>query len=146
MVGIMSVYLEYSKLKMTVDAIRSVWIKTRLSWKSIDNIFLYFELVLRFFPMIRSDWTAMLNSRKTFRLSKKNQKTNYPKLFVKYLPGIIIQCYRKSEEVAEVMIKRGYGKQIPRGILYPIPVTWKDGILFTGVTIMLVGVNYFAKI
>ncbi len=144
MVGVMSVYLEYSGIITTLDAFRSLWTKTRLPWKAMDNMFLYCELVLRFFPTMRTEWTSMINSRKALGLSNGNQKGKSYRLFIKYLPGIVIQSYRKSEDVADVMIRRGYGKQIPRGMAYPISMTVKDGLLFSVFTVLILGVNYLA--
>ena len=140
----MSLYLELIKKNDTLEAVRSLWSKTGLSWKFMENGFLYIELVLRFIPTIRFEWNKMLNSHKSLGRSSKMTKWKAGLVYVNYLPGIIVQSYRKSEEVAGVMLMRGYGKQYPRGVAYPIVMRWSDivfGIIFT---IILIGMNYIA--
>jgi energy-coupling factor transporter transmembrane protein EcfT len=65
---------------------------------------------------------------------------------IKILPGIILRNYKRSEETSKMMQLRGYGKQIPRGIVYPVQFTLSDGLVFLLITLSFIGVNFIAKI
>ncbi len=146
LVSIMSVYLEQSSKNDIMEAFRSLWVKTRLPWKRVDNMFLFVELILRFFPAIQHEWNSILRSRRALGLSTGKTKWESARYMIVHLPGVIIQNYRKAEETANVMMMRGYGKQIPRGMAFPVNFTLRDGSLMMIVTVFLFGVHSIASI
>lgn len=117
---IMSVYIEISKNNNIVHALRSLWSKIDFKWKWIDDIFIFLELTLRFYPSFQLEWDILNRSRKALGLEQGNSRWKRVKSIANDLPGIIVQNYLKAENTANVMKLRGYGNVIPRGVAQPI--------------------------
>jgi len=123
---IMSIYIDISKNNSIVHALRSLWSKTNLQWRWVDDLFIYLELTLRFYPSFQLEWNTINRSKKALGLETGNKKWDKVKSIANDLPGIIIQNYIKAENTANIMKQRGYGKIIPRGVAYPIPFSILD--------------------
>ena len=126
---IMSIYIDISKDRNIVHALMSLWSKTNLAWRWVDDLFIYLELTLRFYPSFQFEWNTVSRSKKVLGLEEGTKKWDKVKSIANDLPGIIIQNYLKAENTASIMKQRGYGKIIPRGVAYPIPFRIID--LFT---------------
>lgn len=135
LVFVMSMYLEISKNHDIVLALRSIWSKLKLQWKWIDDLFMFLELTLRFYPTFQQEWQSINRSKIALGLARKGKKWEKVKSTANDLPGIIIQSYLKAENTANVMRQRGYGKIIPRGVAMPIPFRVLDMVLI----IILIG-------
>ena len=131
---IMSIYIDISKESNIVHALRSLWSKTNIAWRWVDNLFIYLELTLRFYPSFQFEWNTVNRSKKALGLEEGSKKWDKVKSIANDLPGIIIQNYLKAENTASIMKQRGYGKVIPRGVAYPIPFRIID--LFTLIIII----------
>jgi energy-coupling factor transporter transmembrane protein EcfT len=146
LVVIMSLYLTTSKPSDLLLAFRSVWTRSQFSPKFIEDFILYLNLVLRFYPMVQQEWKYINRSRIALKLTSKVSKWENLKQMTRNFPGLLINVYKKSENIAEVMVMRGYGQQIPRGVTFPI--TFKTinliAILFISVTLYLI--NHYATL
>ncbi len=136
LVIVMSLYLEISRKQNLVLSIRSIWVKMNLKWKKVEDIFMFLELTLRFYPTFQREWQIIIRSKKALGLTSSVGKWRQIKSVANDLPGMILQSYRKAENTAVVMEQRGYGKQIPRGVANPILFNMSDLILLV---IILVG-------
>ena len=140
LVLVMALYLEISKNQNLILSVRSIWVKMNLKWKRVEDIFLFLELTLRFYPTFQREWQIINRSKKALGLASSVSKWERIKLVATDLPGMILQSYRKAENTALVMQQRGYGKQIPRGVANPLLFKMSDLILlviiFTGYTLL----------
>ena len=116
LVFVMSMYLEISKNHDIVLALRSIWSKLKLQWKWIDDLFMFLELTLRFYPTFQQEWQSINRSKIALGMASDGKKWEKVKSTANGLPGIIIQSYLKAENTANVMKQRGYGNVIPRGV------------------------------
>ena len=129
LVIVMSLYLEISRENNLVLSVRSIWVKMNLKWKKIEDLFMFFELTLRFYPTFQREWQTIIRSKKALGLTSSVGRWEKIKSVANDLPGMILQSYRKAENTANVMQQRGYGKQIPRGVANPILFKMSDLIL-----------------
>ena len=140
LVIVMSLYLEISRTQNLVLSIRSIWVKMNLKWKKVEDIFMFLELTLRFYPTFQRDWQTIIRSKKALGFTHSIGKWEQIKSIASDLPGMILQSYRRAENTAVVIQQRGYGKQIPRGIATPVLFKMSDLILLviilTGYTLL----------
>lgn len=129
LVIVMSLYLEISRKQNLVLSVRSIWIKMNLKWKRVEDMFMFLELTLRFYPTFQREWQTIIRSKKALGLTSSVGRWEQIKSVTNDLPGMILQSYRKAENTAAVMQQRGYGKQIPRGVANPILFKISDLIL-----------------
>jgi len=120
LVIVMSLYIEISKKHNLVLAIRSIWSKLNLEWRKVDDMFMYLELTLRFYPTFQREWQILNRSKKALGIVTSESKWKRVRSVADDLPGMILQSYRKAENTALIMQQRGYGRQIPRGVANPI--------------------------
>ncbi len=136
LVIVMSLYLEISRKQNLVLSVRSIWVKMNLKWKKVEDLFMFLELTLRFYPTFQREWQTIIRSKKALGLTFSVGRWEQIKSVANDLPGMILQSYRKAENTAVVMQQRGYGKQIPRGVANPILFKMSDLIL---IVIILAG-------
>ncbi len=129
LVIVMSLYLEISRKQNLVLSVRSIWVKMNLKWKKVEDLFMFLELTLRFYPTFQREWQTIIRSKKALGLASSVGRWERIKSVTNDLPGMILQSYRKAENTAAVMQQRGYGKQIPRGVANPILFKMSDLIL-----------------
>ena len=136
LVIVMSLYLEISRKQDLILSIRSIWVKMNLKWKRVEDLFMFLELTLRFYPTFQREWQIIIKSKKALGLTSSFGRWEKIKSVANDLPGMILQSYRKAENTAIVMQQRGYGKQIPRGVANPVRFRMSDFIL---IVIILAG-------
>ena len=129
LVIVMAFYLEIIRKRNIVLSIRSIWVKINLKWKRIEDMFMFLELTLRFYPTFQREWQTISRSKKALGLTSTINKWEQIKSVANDLPGMILQSYRKAENTAMVMQQRGYGNQIPRGVASPILFKMSDMML-----------------
>lgn len=129
LVIVMSLYLEISRKQNLVLSIRTIWVKMNLNWKKVEDMFIFLELTLRFYPTFQREWQTIIRSKKALGLTSSVGKWERIRSVANDLPGMILHSYRKAENTASVMHQRGYGKQIPRGVASPILFKMSDLIL-----------------
>ena len=62
------------------------------------------------------------------------------------MPGLLIYELKRANDISLSMKLRGYGKQFPRGITYPIPFNWTDGLMILIITISFYTLYKYASI
>jgi len=129
LVIVMAIYLEISKKQNLILAVRSIWLKLNLKWKWVEDLFMFLELTLRFYPTFQREWQSINRSKKALGLFSSTSKWGQIKSITNDLPGMILQSYRRAENIAIIMQQRGYGNQIPRGVANPILFKISDLIL-----------------
>ena len=143
---IMSIYIELSKEYNLVLAIRSLCLKLKLKWKWVDDLFVFLELTLRFYPSFQQEWNAINRSKIALGIKQKINKWDRIKSIANDLPGLIVQSYKKAENTANIMKQRGYGKIVPRGIAYPIPFKVTDTIFLILLIIGYFTLNHYVAV
>ena len=146
LVIVMSLYLEISRKQNLVLSVRSIWVKMNLRWKKVEDIFMFLELTLRFYPTFQREWQTIIRSKKALGLTSSVGKWEQIKSVANDLPGMILQSYRKAENTAIVMQQRGYGKRIPRGVANPILFKINDLILLVMILIGYTLLNQYVTL
>jgi len=146
MVAAMTFFIETTPSQNIVVLARSVWVKMGKSWKWVDDFFLFLGMTLRFYPTFQSNWQSIRNSRKALGLENDLSQWAQVKIAAKEMPGMLIHQLRRADDVAMAMILRGYGKQIPRGVTYPISFKINHILQITIVASFFLGIHSFATI
>jgi energy-coupling factor transporter transmembrane protein EcfT len=146
MVGAMTFFIETTSSQDIVILLRSLWFKMDKSWKWVDDLFLFLEMTLRFYPTFQSTWESIRNSRKALGLEIELSQWSQVKIGAKEIPGLLIHQLRRADDVAMAINLRGYGKQIPRGITYHIPVKGDHIFQMTIVVFFFLGIHSIAAI
>ncbi|MEE9189409.1 MAG: energy-coupling factor transporter transmembrane component T [Candidatus Neomarinimicrobiota bacterium] len=120
MIMLMAIYLQSSGSTILLTAIRSIWWRIDKPWKKVEDFFLFLSLILRFYPLYQKEWEFAKRAQQALGIENVQGRLKHVRSAIQNLPGIIIQSYRKAENTAGLMILRGYGTQIPRGVAYPI--------------------------
>lgn len=141
---VMSIYIEYSKEQNLVLSLRSIWLKLKLKWKWVDDLFIFLELTLRFYPTFQQEWSVINRSKIALGIKQKGNKWDKVKSLANDLPGLIIQSYKKAENTAIVMKQRGYGNIVPRGVVHPILFKISDLFLILIIITVIMVINYVA--
>ena len=117
-----------------------------LNWKKVEDMFIFLELTLRFYPTFQREWQTINRAKKALGLNSSSGKWGQVKAVANDLPGMILQSYRKAENTAVVMQQRGYGNQIPRGIASPILFRMSDFVLLIIIFIGFSLLRYYVTI
>jgi energy-coupling factor transporter transmembrane protein EcfT len=129
MIIVMAVYLQSSGPTILLRAIRSIWWRIDIPWKKVEDFFLFLSLILRFYPLYQQEWEFIKRSQRSLGIENIHGRFKNLRNAIQNLPGIIIQSYRKAENTAGIMVLRGYGTQIPRGVAYPIKFRISDSVI-----------------
>ena len=146
LVIVMAFYLEIIRKQNIVLSIRSIWSKLNLKWKSIEDIFIFLELTLRFYPTFQREWQTINKTKKALGLTSSSNRWEQIKSVANDLPGMILKNYRKAETTATVMQQRGYGNQIPRGVANPTLFKISDLILLVFILVGYTILNQYVTL
>jgi len=138
--GIMALFFENIRNEDLLTVLRSIWIKFNLSWKWVENAFIFLGMTLRFYPEFQKNWETIREGRKGFGFKTKNSFKNRLIKAVEDLPGLLLLNLRRAEDISTVMELRGYGSRFPRGITFPVPFSRKEifKMIFITLTFWLV--------
>ncbi len=146
MIAIMSVYFQISNSESIIKALRSLWVKTGLKWRFVDDFFIYLELTLRFFPTFQRDWDFLRQSRRSLGLLPAGGRLSEIRQTASDLPGLLFQSLRRADEIALSIRLRGYGTVLPRGVADPLEFNTIDGITMFFVTVLFCWSNFVIAI
>ena len=135
MVATMMYFFEITPNKDIVVLSRSIWVKFNLQWKWVENFFMFLSMTLRFYPTFQSNWNSIKNCHKTLGLESNLSNFGKIKRTAKELPALLIHELKRANDISLAMKLRGYGKQFPRGVTYPIPFNWNHGLMILVITI-----------
>ncbi|MBC8400069.1 MAG: hypothetical protein H8E14_01125 [Candidatus Marinimicrobia bacterium] len=146
MIAIMGIYFENSESGEIFNALRSLWQKSKLPWRWVEDFFMFLELTLRFFPAFQRDWEHLHQSRQALGLSGSLKRLAIIKQTAAYLPGLLLQSLRQADNTALSIKLRGYGNRIPRGIVFPVKFSGWDALVFLIVTLFFYWGNFVAQV
>ena len=117
---LMNFYLNTASSEKLIISIRSIWVKTGLNWRWVEDFFLFLSLSLRLYPTFQSNWINNVDSLRAIGI--KSEKSYYGKLIQisKELPSMLIYQLNRSNDIALAMKLRGYGIYYPRSVIHPI--------------------------
>ena len=116
--GVVSFMLAFtilSKKDDLISALKNLQYKLSIKSKTFDQMILFIDLVIRFYPGIVSQWKNLERGRRA--LSGYNEKISIRekiKSFSENIPDFIIINLSKTDKLTKSMEMRGYGKKNPR--------------------------------
>ena len=144
MVFCMTLFLEINDAMMILDALRTLWRKTGISSRKIEDFFLLLYLTFRFYPLLREEVRTISSLGKALGLPSDQGKIKQVKRTASYLPGMIMNCLHRADNLALAMEIRGYGRFLPRGLVNPIGFFWRDAVVLVLALLMVSGLIILA--
>ena len=146
MVGAMMFFFESTQSQDIVIIARSIWVRLNKPWKWVEDFFLFLGMTLRFYPTFQSNWQLLRNTRKSLGLEEDLSYLGQVKIAAKEMPGLLIYQLQRADDIAMAMKLRGYGKQFPRGVTYPIISKAVHLIQIILISFVYWAIHTFAKI
>ncbi len=146
MVGAMMLFFESTQSQDIVIIARSVWVRLNKPWQWVEDFFLFLGMTLRFYPTFQSNWQLLRNTRKSLGLEEDLSYLGQVKIAAKEMPGLLIYQLQRADDIAMAMKLRGYGKQFPRGVTYPIISKAVHLIQIILISFVYWAIHTFAKI
>lgn len=143
-VTIMTIYLTQNSSDSFLVAWRTLWLKLKRPWKVVEDLFLFLEMTLRFFPTFQREWEAVQQTRKALHLKPPQNRLVRVRQLVEDLAAFLIFRLRRAEETALAMELRGYGRLIPRGVTRPVPFHYYHVIQLVIIMGVFLGIQYLA--
>lgn len=148
--GIISLMLTFTLLSKNDDiisALRNLNYRLFIKSKIIDQIILFIDLVIRFYPGIISQWKNLERGQKA--ISGHRNKTlirEKIKSLSENIPDFIIINLSKTDILTRCMVMRGYGKKNLRTAYPFIPIKAMDYFNFFCNTLIIFGFHFVLKI
>jgi len=143
---LMTIYIEKSQNGNFLNSIRSLWVRTGLSWQWIDHSFIFLYLIFRFYPAIQLEWDSTQRAHAAVCLPVRRSKWGMVVDILNNVPVLIVLYLRKSDIMAQVMIKRGYGSHFPRGMADKIDFRFNHLFAIVLTVVFFMGVNAIAQV
>ena len=141
MVSVMTIYTIKSSSQDVITAFRSIWFKMNLNYRWAEDLLLFFDMTVRFFPTFKEEWRQLERSQKALSISISESFLKKVIQVAQFVPDFIILNLNKSESITRVMKMRGYGESIPRSVFPFIKFTFFDLTLVLLIPIILIGVH-----
>ena len=141
MVSVMTIYTLKSSSQDVITAFRNIWFKMNLNYRWVEDLILFFDMTVRFFPTFKEEWRQLERSQKALSISISESSLKKVIQVAQFVPDFIILNLNKSESITRVMEMRGYGKSIPRSVFPFIKFTFFDMTLVLLIPIILIGVH-----
>ena len=141
MVSVMTIYTLKSSSQDVITAFRSIWFKMNLNYRWVEDLLLFFDMTVRFFPTFKEEWRQLERSQKALSISISESFLKKVIQVAQFVPDFIILNLNKSESITRVMEMRGYGESIPRSVFPFIKFTFFDLTLVLLIPIILIGVH-----
>ncbi len=142
----MTIYIVQSRSEDFMIGLRSNWLVIGKNWKWVEDIFLFFEIVIRLFPKFQDDFEQAEISQSI--LSYKREKKIYGrfKAIAKYVPDFILMTINKADRISLIIKGRGYGISYPRSVYPFLPLHWFDGMIMIFVLLFFILTHYCVEI
>ena len=142
-VSIMTLYIIESHSHDTLLAIRGLLFSSGIKYQWIDNILLYFEMTIRFFPSIKEQWSLTERSQKALAIKKTKSRFKRIINIAKSIPDFIIINIQKTDNIVQNMLMRGYGINSSRSV-YPHIKFKSFDCMFSAIMLsVIIGVHSF---
>lgn len=135
MVLVMATFIESASSLSVLNALRSLWTRTNLDWRWVDDWFLFLGLSLRFFPTFQRNWERDREARRSLGLEGPRGRFAAPRAAARDLPALVLYSLRRAEDTALAMGLRGYGLHHPRGVVHPLPFKLLHGVQIVVITL-----------
>ena len=146
LVSVMTIYTLQTKSDDIISAIRSLWFKMDLPWRWVEDILLFFDMTIRFFPTFKEEWLQMERSQKALSFSIPSSFVSKATQVAQFIPDFIVLNLNKADNITQVMKMRGYGQSVPRSVYPFIQFKLIDLYLIIIVPFSLVGVHSFVTV
>ena len=143
----MKIFILTVRNESFVKLIRSVYLKSRLKLRSLDDIILFIALSLRFYPELQNRWKSFEQGHIYIGINNNNGSLiSRLKLYSDMFVRILSLQYKKSLLISNNIKLRGYGNCHPRGIIDPIKINFYDLIISIMIPITLIILHFNVKI
>ena len=120
MISTMSLFFKTTDTENFINIFRSMWCRTKISWKWPEDIFVFLSTTLRFYPTVQSNWNSLLKTRRSLGFKTGSTHIEKVKIAAKSLPSLILYQLHWADDIATAMKLRGYGRNFPRGVVHPV--------------------------
>lgn len=140
----MKTFILSVKNKSFVKLIRTVFLKSRLNLRFLDDIILFITLSLRFYPELQNKWNSFERGYIYIGINNNDgSPISRLKLYYNMFIRIFSLQYKKSLSFSNNIKLRGYGKCHPRGIIEPIKINFYDLIISILILITLIILHFY---
>ena len=112
MISVMTIYTLKSSSQDVITAFRSIWFKMNLSYRWVEDLLLFFDMTIRFFPTFKEEWQKVERCQKALSIPISESFLKKLIQFAQFVPDFIIFNLNKSDSITRVMEMRDYGKSI----------------------------------
>jgi energy-coupling factor transporter transmembrane protein EcfT len=123
-----------------------MWFGMNRQWRWVEDLLIFFDMTIRFFPTFKEEWKQMERSQKALSIPVANSFSSKAFQIAQFIPDFMILNLKKADSISHGMEMRGYGKSIPRSVFSFIPFTLLDFLLCILFIATLIGVHSFGKI
>jgi len=146
LVSMMTLYSILSKNSDIIIAIRGLWYNMGRSWKWAEDLILFIDITIRFFPSFQQQWQRIERTRKSLGINVSEDKLHKIRRFATMVPDMVILNLRRVNDLTLAMKLRGYGNLYPRTV-YPFISSYSiDKLILLFVIIGLIGLHSFDEI
>ena len=146
LVSMMTLYSILSKNSDIIIAIRGLWYKMGRPWKWAEDLILFIEITIRFFPSFQQQWQRIERTRKSLGINVSEDKLHKIRRFATMVPDMVILNLRRVNDLTLAMKLRGYGYLYPRTV-HPFISSYSiDKLILLFVIIGLIGLHSFDEI
>jgi energy-coupling factor transporter transmembrane protein EcfT len=146
LIAIMMLFFVTAHSEDSVKVLRSIWWKTGLNWKWVEDFFLFLTITLRFYPAFQSDWKAIQSNRQLLGLKSPVNLLEKAKSSAEDLPCLLLYNLRRSERLAAAMHFRGYGQRFPRAVIHSMEFNRNHLFGIILILIFFIGIHWYAPI
>ena len=146
LVSMMTLYSILSKNSDIIIAIRGLWYNMGRSWKWAEDLILFIDITIRFFPSFQQQWQRIERTRKSLGINVSEDKLHKIRRFATMVPDMVILNLRRVNDLTLAMKLRGYGHLCPRTV-HPFISSYSiDKLILLFVIIGLLGLHSFDEI
>ena len=146
LVSMMTIYSILSKNSDIMISIRGIWHKMGKPWQWVEDLILFIDITIRFFPSFQQHWQRIERTRKSLGINVSEDKIHQVQRFATMVPDIVILNLRRVNDLTLAMKLRGYGHLCPRTV-YPFISSYRiDKLILAFVIIGLLGLHSIDKI
>ena len=146
LVSMMTLYSILYKNSDIIISIRGLWYKMGRSWQCAEDLILFIDITIRFFPSFQKQWHRILRTRKSLGINVSKNKLHQIRIFATMIPDMVILNLRRVNDLTLAMKLRGYGIFCPRTVYPFIPSNSIDRLILLFVIIGLLGLHTYGEI
>ena len=110
LVSMMTLYSILSKNSDIMISIRGIWHKMGKPWQWVEDLILFTDITIRFFPSFQMQWQRLERTRKALVLNASENRIHRAQQFATMVPDFVILNLKRANDLTTVMKLRGYGQ------------------------------------